>query len=312
MAEINSQFFDGKTYFAKDFSESFKNTMRNGILADDSFCKTSVVENMQISVSAGRGWINGHSFQIENSLTFDLANADGSLNRVDSVVIRLNTSVGNEKIECIVVTGDPGELTYEPVRNGIYYDLVIAQILVENGSTAISENDITDTRGNELICGWSGALLSNEFSLSEKASKAELADIAKNYATKLELSSGSLKTSTNKIHEKNIINSTPSVGSFLKFNGTDWKADFHTFSTITSSLNSSATSYSNFVHTPVNFTAKNAFKSVLYFATYRLSNVETSSIGSFSLDENGEANYLFTVLSPNTNIIGRIEFLLID
>ena len=159
MAEIRSQFFNGKTYSANDFVESNKNTMSDGILSDTEYFKTIPVSNMDVAVTAGRGWVQGHAFSDDSTLVFTLDNADGTLDRVDSIVIRLDLTTDYEKIECKVIKGILGGTAPLPIRDGTYYDLVIANISVGHGVTAITPNMIYDKRGVSELCGWSGTWL---------------------------------------------------------------------------------------------------------------------------------------------------------
>ena len=175
MSEIKSQFFNGKTYSAVDFVESNKNTMKDGILPNTDFFKVLPAGNMTIGVTSGRGWVQGHAFSSDSTLAFTLTNADGVLDRIDTVIIRLDLTTDNEKIECRVIKGALGGSATAPVRDGTYYDLVIAQIAVAHGTTAITAAMITDKRGDANFCGWSGAISADELNFEElRQSKADI------------------------------------------------------------------------------------------------------------------------------------------
>ena len=178
MSEINSQFFNGKTYSATDFVESNKNTMKDGILPNTDFFKVLPASNMAIGVTSGRGWVQGHAFSSDSTLAFTLDRADGVLDRVDTVIIRLDLTTDNEKIECKVIKGTIGGGATAPVHDGTYYDLVIAQIAVAHGTTAITTAMITDKRGDGNLCGWSGAISSEQLTFDEKADKMTVNMIA--------------------------------------------------------------------------------------------------------------------------------------
>ena len=175
MSEIKSQFFNGKTYSAVDFVESNKNTMKDGILPNTEYFKVLPAGNMTIGVTSGRGWVQGHAFSSDSTLSFALDRADGVLDRVDTIVIRLDLTTDNEKIECKVIKGALGGSATAPVRNGTYYDLVIAYITVAHGTTAITTAMITDKRGDGNLCGWSGAISGDQFNFDElRQSKADI------------------------------------------------------------------------------------------------------------------------------------------
>ncbi len=220
MAELRSQFFDGKSYSAIDFVETNKNIMRNGVIADKNFCKVTANGNMSVAVSPGRGWINGHSFQIENTLTFELPQADGILDRVDTIIIRLDLTVGEEKIQCFNVVGQLGQSFTEPMRDGNIYDIIIAKVPVTNGLTEITDLIIVDTRGDTTICGYAGALSSDEFMWAEKADVVEVSQMLEDM--KNELGTADFDIQANKILGFPIAESAVSTGASLKFNGASW------------------------------------------------------------------------------------------
>lgn len=222
MSEINSQFFNGKTYSATDFVESNKNTMKDGILPNTDFFKVLPAGNMTIGVTSGRGWIQGHAFSSDSTLSFTIDSADGVLDRIDTVVIRLDLTTDNEKIECLVVKGALGGSATAPVRDGTYYDLVIAQIAVAHGTTAITSAMITDKRGDSNLCGWSGAISAEQFDFDEKADKTYCDNT---FATKVEHNSivgGTIKTNADRLQDKAISATAPTVGQMLQFNGTQY------------------------------------------------------------------------------------------
>ena len=226
MSEINSQFFDEHAYSASDFVESNKNTMKDGILPNTDFFKVLPASNMTIRVTSGRGWVQGHAFSSDSALSFTLDSADGVLDRVDTVIIRLDLTTDNEKIECKVVKGALGGIAAAPVRNGTYYDLVIAQIAVAHGTTAITSAMITDKRGDGNLCGWSGAISAEQFNFDEKVDKTYCDDTFTTKATtaalQVGLSDGTIKTNAKALQSKAISATAPTAGQMLQFNGTQY------------------------------------------------------------------------------------------
>ena len=226
MSEIKSQFFNGKTYSATDFVESNKNTMKDGILPNTDFFKVLPASNMTIGVTSGRGWVQGHAFSSDGTLSFTLDNADGVLDRIDTVIIRLDLTTDNEKIECKLVKGALGGSAAAPVRNGTYYDLVIAHITVAHGITAITSAMITDKRGDGNLCGWSGAISGDQFNFDEKANKTYCDDTfttkAALTAYQLTITNGTTKANADRLQGKAISATAPTTGQVLQFNGTSY------------------------------------------------------------------------------------------
>ncbi len=232
MPIIRRQFFNGNTYSASDFVESNKNVMRDGVLANLNYLKVVIVENMNIAVTSGRGWIQGHAFQLENNLSFTVPQADGSLDRVDTIVIRLDTTAGEEKIECLLVCGTPSLPFPEPIRNGVIYDLVIAKINVPAATTSITFDLIIDTRNNINLCGFSGALNSDQLTLDEKVNLSDFNDLYDFIGDKVDLpdlENGSIQTSAEKLQNKPISTANPLPNQSLKFVNNQWTPQFSSF-----------------------------------------------------------------------------------
>ena len=260
MSEIKSQFFNGKTYSATDFVESNKNTMKDGILPNTDFFKVLPASNMTIGVTAGRGWVQGHAFSSDSTLAFTLDRADGVLDRVDTVIIRLDLTTDNEKIECKVIKGTLGGSATAPVRDGTYYDIVIAHITVARGTTAITAAMITDKRGDGNLCGWSGAISGDQFNFEElRQSKADKTCCDNTFATKttltayqLTITNGTTKTNADRLQGIAISPAAATNGQALCSNGSQWAPKSLGAATLIAS-GSTDSYHINFSQSAVNF-----------------------------------------------------------
>ncbi len=116
----------------------------------------AVTANDDMSVTVAKGYCNigGKVKNFINAATLDLEVASGTLDRIDTVILRRNDT--DRDIQLLVVTGGYAQNPQPtaPVRSGAYYDLVLAQIKVAAGSVAIYQEDITDTRADSNLCGW--------------------------------------------------------------------------------------------------------------------------------------------------------------
>ena len=85
--------------------------------------------------------------------------ADGVLKRIDKIVIQFNTLNRNitAKVQKGTFASIPVALALQ--RDADAYELGIADILVNNGSTIISQANITDLRMNTTYCGWVNSLI---------------------------------------------------------------------------------------------------------------------------------------------------------
>lgn len=155
---IQSGFFNSvngdRRYDAKWFAQYFASFIANGVFPNPS-TGLQVVEgnNMATVVKAGKGWINGYFIVNDSDYVLQHDNADGVLKRIDRVVMRLNNLT--RQIEIAVKKGN---FTSSPVapslqRDGDYYELALADVLINNGSTQVTQASITDNRLNKGLCG---------------------------------------------------------------------------------------------------------------------------------------------------------------
>lgn len=154
MAEKYS-FFDSvdkdRAYYAADWALHLSKYFSNGIF--DNGLQVIVSEGMNIIVSSGDANINGYRYTNDSEKSITIANADGVLNRIDNIVVRLD--IPNRQITTEIVTGDFAESAVAPnlTRGTSIYDLRIAKISVPAGTTEITEDLITDCRFDDDDCG---------------------------------------------------------------------------------------------------------------------------------------------------------------
>ena len=138
-----SSFFDSvnadRVYYAADWALHMAQYFTNGIFNNG----LSVVSNndMSVTVNIGDANISGYRYKNDSQKVINVANADGILNRIDNVVIRLD--IPNRQITTEIITGTFAEEAVAPalVRGTSIYDLRITQDL------------ITDCRFNSNDCG---------------------------------------------------------------------------------------------------------------------------------------------------------------
>ncbi len=152
-AELVDEKYD-RTYNAEDFARYFASFIGSGIFPNPTTNLQVKVDNaMQIMVLAGKAWINGYFYENTDELSLQLATADGVLNRIDRVVLRLNLI--NREMKCVVKQGASASTPQTPSiqRDSDIYELALADILVENGATKLTQSNITDQRFNNDLCG---------------------------------------------------------------------------------------------------------------------------------------------------------------
>jgi hypothetical protein len=152
---LYSRFFGGPEgsvpeYTQPQFAEVLAKIFSNGVFSGigDDF---AVVENDPVSLSvvvgAGEAWIQGFWCQNTADLTKTLAAADPDNDRIDRIVLRLDTTT-NFKISVEVLTGTPGAVPEAPAltQTAATYEISLAQVLVAEDATSVSDTEITDER----------------------------------------------------------------------------------------------------------------------------------------------------------------------
>lgn len=146
-----------RVYLAKEFAAYFASFIGNGVFAgksDELQVLAMPTPEMQITVKSGQGWINGYWYQNTDDLYLPIDVADGTLNRIDTVVLRLGFSERTMWIEVKKGTFAVTPTAPELMRNADYYELKLAEIYIGAGAIKITQANITDTRLNSEVCGF--------------------------------------------------------------------------------------------------------------------------------------------------------------
>lgn len=160
---IKSYFFDAvenggvydREYNSSDFSRYLDKLVSNGVFPSPT-TNLQVVPNsgMALNVLAGQGWIDGR--KIENTAAYGVTipTADTVNPRIDAVIFYADYTAREMGIE--VLKGTPAATPQAPslTRTETRYEMSLAQVLVARNATSISEAEITDTRGDEDLCGY--------------------------------------------------------------------------------------------------------------------------------------------------------------
>lgn len=148
----NGMFLDGRDYTASELYKTIALLVGNGVYSNE-LTPTATNENMTITHGTGHAWINGVVYMNSTPFVLDIATADGSLNRYDSLMLRLNLSIN--EVYAIIVQGAYATTPQPPActRNAETFDLKICDIYVPAGCTKITQDQITDTRLDSSVCG---------------------------------------------------------------------------------------------------------------------------------------------------------------
>ena len=136
-----SSFFNSvsgdRKYKAEDWASYFGSFIGNGVFPVPSTGLQVVAgSGMQVTVKAGKAWINGYFYNNTSDLSLTLATADGVLNRIDRVVVRWDLT--NRLISVKVKSSSPSASPTAPniERDADIYELALADIYIGAGVTA--------------------------------------------------------------------------------------------------------------------------------------------------------------------------------
>lgn len=162
-AELVGEEYD-RSYLAEQFAAYFASFIGNGVFggkSDELQILAMESPSMQVTALSGQGWINGYWYENTDALYLPVDVADGVLDRIDSIVLRLGFTERNMWLT--VKKGTPSINPVAPslTRNADYYELQIATIHIRAGALNIRQADITDTRLDSNVCGFVVALLTD-------------------------------------------------------------------------------------------------------------------------------------------------------
>ena len=154
-------FSDGSEYHQPDFAKLMKDSLSDGYVrnvGNELEVIAATPYNMTVEVKPGRGYIQGYSFDVEDTTySVPIAAADPDNPRIDRIVARLSVTQ-NRNITLIDLQGVPSASPEPPelTRDTETYDISLAQILVEAGASSVPAGNITDERNNTFVCGIAG------------------------------------------------------------------------------------------------------------------------------------------------------------
>lgn len=211
---FTSAFFDAelvngeydREYSAEHFAEYFASFIANGVFPDPATnlqVVANTVNDMNVLVSTGMGWINGYYCKNDGSYPLAIQAANGTLNRIDAVVIGWSQS--DRTITAYVKTGVAASAPTAPSleRSADRYELMLATITVNAGVTKVTQSMITDKRPDSSVCGWVAGVVqqidaTNLFAQYDAAFQAWFEDIQEqlsgDVATNLQNQINQLKT----------------------------------------------------------------------------------------------------------------------
>lgn len=149
-----------RTYNADQMSAYFEGLVSDGVYANVGQSMAVLANSgMSVNVASGRAVIGTRWVKNDNTYNIAIDSAHPTLDRIDAIVIKLDTI--NREITLEAVKGTPSETPVAPVlpTSDTVKFLVLAYITVAAAVTTISQADIADQRSNSDICGWVTGLI---------------------------------------------------------------------------------------------------------------------------------------------------------
>ena len=148
-----------RLYNADQMSNYFKGLITNGVYetVDDAMI-VKATTGMVVTVGKGRAIIDCKWINIDALVEVTLSAAHVTLNRYSAICVHLDVS--NRLMEIVSIDGTNATTPTKPVPENTSPDkyLVLAYVYVGAGVTAITQSNITDTRG-QSVCGWVTGLI---------------------------------------------------------------------------------------------------------------------------------------------------------
>ena len=155
--EISPGVFD-REYQEADFADYFGSLLSSGLINTDNIPGMVVsVEagTLNTVVSRGKAIIKGHMYENTTPLTLAHNIPEATLNRIDRIVLRLDSRNQSRFIKLFVKEGVSSATPVAPIlqRDNFIHELSLARVLVRANTVQLLANDLVDERLNEDLCG---------------------------------------------------------------------------------------------------------------------------------------------------------------
>ena len=146
-----------RTYNAESFEEWLKPFFISGVFNGELQVKAQTTPDMTVKVTAGHANLDGKAATWETDNTMQLAVSSGVYDRIDTIVLRRDNVNRTISIEVVTGTASGSPQPTAPTRNADTFELVLAEVYVGTGVTAITQANITDKRMDSTVCGYVAA-----------------------------------------------------------------------------------------------------------------------------------------------------------
>lgn len=158
-----SYFFDStqedqRIYQAADFARFHAQIIGNGVSNTANLPDLTVEAKQNMTVTLGAGYMFANGYMYENTAALDLVHdvAHTTQDRIDRIVICFDGNPAERRIYAYVKKGVPASNPVAPaiIRDGYIFEMSVARVRITAGKSFIEQNQITDERTNDAVCGY--------------------------------------------------------------------------------------------------------------------------------------------------------------
>lgn len=219
---------DGSTtydriYYADQFAYYFSKFISNGVYINPATqLKVTSKGELKLNVAVGDAFINGYWYKNDENFELQLAQANGSLPRIDRVVLRWDSLT--RYINLAILQGNPAATPSAKnlTRNADTWELGLADIYIERGVLSISDANVTDLRPDRTYCGYVAGVV-NQIDTTNLF--AQFTDAFEQYYEKQVTASDKFSSDLAKKYNDYAVLAETNFGKWM----TDTKGDFDTW-----------------------------------------------------------------------------------
>lgn len=219
---------DGSTtydriYYADQFAYYFSKFISNGVYINPATqLKVTSKGELKLNVAVGDAFINGYWYKNDENFELQLAQANGSLPRIDRVVLRWDSLT--RYINLAILQGNPAATpsANNLTRNADTWELGLADVYIERGVLSISDANITDLRPDRTYCGYVAGVV-NQIDTTNLF--AQFTDAFEQYYEKQVTASDKFSSDLAKKYNDYAVLAETNFGKWM----TDTKGDFDTW-----------------------------------------------------------------------------------
>ncbi|MGF7056456.1 tail fiber protein [Brassicibacter mesophilus] len=152
-----------RVYNADDFADYFNSVLTDGIFnGGENLSVYYGGTDRKARIKSGKAWIKGYFYHnTDDSLILEHDEADGTYDRIDRIVLRLDKNPESRHIKAFIKKGVPSvnPVAQELTRDDMTYEISLAQVLVVHNITTIAPSNVTDERYDANVCGLVNSLI---------------------------------------------------------------------------------------------------------------------------------------------------------